>query len=630
METTESFNQTTTMKHTMKITPQCIIAAALMLLCPFAAAQKKSTPPPLTAQGEKLQTKYETMLSNLNKEIVAALPAIDEKKKAEFLEARAAIAALIAPEKGSTAADVAKYKEMQSQVDARIMASIRALLADHGAFLKSNALDGKLLKIAILGHGTPSGLAAFAQQGKAEELLLDKLFADEALMKQIALAQGAKDGNYGKAMQTYIAILEKNERAREVGTIFQHLALGTAIELGCNDPIERYQHYEKAYLDGELDPSFKDMTPWLCRFIMVGERGLNDLAWMREAMRNYRPDHIRTSDTHWRYVRLVKSDMPYNSIRENEELGTRSQQALALGGSCGPRAWFGRLTLRAFGIPSRNHPQTAHGALSHWTPSGWKVNLGAWWSNSPGGLDFYLDSQARSFPEPYMQVVRAQWIADALGEEDVDRVAYGQGGGFWNGLAFHTKQVIVADAALAKSEEEKKLAAMTADEAKTLLGESEAGLDETFDGEAYTIPDDHRKIITADDGAIILPAAACARPTTSTGRILFMANYEKTGTQVHYARLGKEPDLLTYYIEAPRDGKYMLNLDICTVAPEQSCLLRLNRRTSLTVELPFTLGMWERTKPVEIELKQGRNTLMLTSETGRGFTMREMKLDPVK
>lgn len=617
------------MKHMIKITTQGLVAAGLILLCPVATAQKRSSPPPLTAQGEKLLAKYETSLSSLNKEVVSALPAIDEKKKAAFIEARSVLHAIEIPEKGMTAADVAKMNELRSQAESAMMAASRALLADLEAFLSIDALDSKLVRLAILSHGTPQRLAAFAQQGKAEEALLDKLFADEALMKQIVVADGAKGGNYGRAMQVYASILEKNERAREVGTIFQHLALGTSIELSCTDPIERYQHYEKAFLDGELDPGFKDMTPWLVRFITVGERGLNDLAWMREAMRNYRPDHIRTSDTHWRYVRLVRSDMPYKSTRQNEELGTRSQQALALGGSCGPRAWFGRLTLRAFGIPSRNHPQTAHGALSHWTPTGWKVNLGAWWSASPGGLDFYLDSSARSHPEPYMKVLRAQWIADALGEDDVDRISYGRRGGFWNALAFHKKEVIVADAAIAKSEEEKKLAEMSADDARTLLGESEADLSETFDSKASVIPDDHRKIVFADDGSIILPPASAAKPTESTGRILFMENYQRTGTQVHYSRLGRQPELLTYYIEAPKEGKYMLTLDVCTIAPYQTSLLRLNRRTRLDVDLPYTSGMWEQTKPVEIELREGRNTLMLTSETGRGFSMREIKLEHV-
>lgn len=103
-----------------------------------------------------------------------------------------------------------------------------------------------------------------------------------------------------------------------------------------------------------------------------------------------------------------------------------------------------------------------------------------------------------------------------------------------------------------------------------------------------------------------------------------------TGTLVHYARLGKEPELITYHIEAPKDGKYRLTLDLCSVAPGQSSLIPLNRRTRIDVDFPYTLGIWERTKPVEIKLKEGRNTLMVTSNSGRGFTMREIKLEPVK
>ena len=52
--------------------------------------------------------------------------------------------------------------------------------------------------------------------------------------------------------------------------------------------------------------------------------------------------------------------------------------------------------------------------MNFWTPDGWVVRLGAWWSMNwcgpQGGLDFYLDSQAREFPELYMRVLRAQWI----------------------------------------------------------------------------------------------------------------------------------------------------------------------------------------------------------------------------
>ena len=59
--------------------------------------------------------------------------------------------------------------------------------------------------------------------------------------------------------------------------------------------------------------------------------------------------------------------------------------------------------------------------MNRWTPDGWVVNFGGWWSfnwcGPQGGLDFYLDSRAREFEEDYAKVLRAQWIGDALGQE---------------------------------------------------------------------------------------------------------------------------------------------------------------------------------------------------------------------
>ena len=66
------------------------------------------------------------------------------------------------------------------------------------------------------------------------------------------------------------------------------------------DPVKRYLHYEKAYLDGELDPAFKNMTAWECRFITNADAPDNVLAWGREMLRNYRPDQILTPDYGWR------------------------------------------------------------------------------------------------------------------------------------------------------------------------------------------------------------------------------------------------------------------------------------------------------------------------------------------
>ena len=552
------------------------------------------------------------------------------------------MANLKAPTEEADAVANAKYEKAKEQAAADALLKARSNLKDVDKFLASDSLDPKLLKAAIIRNATPQGLAEFAQQGPAEEKLLEQLFADEALMKQILNAGGANGGEYGEAMQVYTAILAKSERAREVGSIFQRLALGTAIHMpwlldkekgGVHnivyrtqttvDQVERYLHYEKAYLAGELDPAFKDMNTWECRFITDDPYSDEDLAWTRKMMQNYRPDHITNPDYKWRYVRIVKSDVPYVSPTSDPALGTPAQQHIALGGICGRRAFYGRLAARAFGIPSRASTQTGHGAMCHWTPDGWVVCLGAWWSSAwcgpQGGLDFLLDSQAREHVDDYKQVLRAQWIGDALGEPDVNIRQYGSGGGFWDGLAFYKKRAVVEDAEIEALE---LAGGMKLGESDELLGDEK--------GEEIEIPESDKTIVFGDDGKITIPAAACDRPTNSTDKVAFMKSWDG-GTQIHYSRLGQRPELIRYSVEAPTAGTYTLVADVATVSPKQEIILRLNRRTLIDISLPYTKGMWDESKPVTIDLKEGRNTLMFTCRApNRGVTMKEIQLVPVK
>ena len=37
------------------------------------------------------------------------------------------------------------------------------------------------------------------------------------------------------------------------------------------DPVKRYHHYKKAYLDGELDPTFKNLSTWDLRMVVNGD-----------------------------------------------------------------------------------------------------------------------------------------------------------------------------------------------------------------------------------------------------------------------------------------------------------------------------------------------------------------------
>jgi hypothetical protein len=607
------------------------------------AAKKQVEEVPLSARGKELLAQYTKQLETLRSEVQAAIPAVDEAKKARFLEIRAKWSAI--PRSNSeTPAAVAKANEaLAAQLQADAMDSAGDLLTVLSPVLSSEALDSKLMRVAILNHGTPIGLAEFAQQGATQEKLLDQLFADEALMRQILEAGGANGGEYGEMMEVYTAILAKSERARERGTIFQRLALGMAIQMpwlndrepgsvngilfNANSGIEqvpRYLHYEKAFLDGELDPAFKDFNTWECRYIANDPYSNEDLAWFRQMLRNYRPDHITMDDYKWRYIRMVKSDVPYTSTTHDSSLGTPAQEHIALGGICGRRAALGRISTRAFGIPSRQSTQVRHGAMCHWTPDGWVICLGAWWTEAfcgPwDGVDFLLDSQARELDD-YQLVRRAQWLGDAFAEEDVSiaRGASGKGGGFWNSLAYMKKHIIVEKA---KVEALELAGGMKLGESDELLG------DEV--GEEIDIPEEFTQITAADDGTLTMPAVACYSPRKPSDRILFLKSWDE-GYQLHYSRLGQQPELFKYRVEVPADGEYELTGEAATVSPNLEMLVRINREEPAPLAMPYTKGFWETSKPVRVKLTEGRNTISFTARTpNRGVSIKNWHLKPVK
>ena len=270
--------------------------------------------------------------------------------------------------------------------------------------------------------------------------------------------------------------------------------------------------------------------------------------------------------------------------------------------------------------------------MNRWTPDGWVVNFGGWWSfnwcGPQGGLDFYLDSRAREFEDDYLKVLRSQWIGDALGEEDVSLRQYGQGGGFWDGLAFYLKRAIVEDANLEETDTDSALAALSAEEAR-LLGESDKVLGEEGVKE-IVIPDEDKKIIVTEDGTVTVPAVACSSPRNNTDKVIFLNSYDG-GMQLHYQRLGSQPEILKYSVEVPSAGKYEMTMNVCTVSEEDPVIARLNRRTIVNTILPYTKGTWQRTKPETIELREGRNTIQFTYRApNRGVSFKDFQLKPLE
>ena len=628
------------------------LAIGILSVSPTLSFTRNKGPMPvLNKRGIELEKQYAQELDLISKQIANALPKIDQQNKDSFETARTELAALKKPREDDPEPLQKKYHEAKPLAESKALESARPLIAELESLLNSEVLDGKLMKAAILRHGTPAGLAEFAQQSEHHKTLLDKLLTNEKLMKQVLLSGRANGGEYGEAMEVYHAILEASERARKPG-ILQRLALGTALHQPWLDEnkkgsvnglvfsdhknpdgqVSRYLHYEQAFLNGELDPQFKDFNAWECRFITNDPYTNEELSWGRSMLRQFRPDHITNPDQKWRYTRVVKSDLPYCSTRHDPSLGLPQQQALALGGICGRRAFFGRFIARAFGIPSRRSTQSGHAALNRWTPDGWVVNFGGWWSfnwcGPQGGLDFYLDSRAREFEDDYLKVLRSQWIGDALGEEDVSLRQYGQGGGFWDGLAFYLKRAIVEDANLEETDTDSALAALSAEEAR-LLGESDKVLGEEGVKE-IVIPEEDKKIIVTEDGTVTVPAVSCSSPRNNTDKVIFLNSYDG-GMQLHYQRLGSQPEILKYSVEVPSAGKYEMTMNVCTVSEEDPVIARLNRRTIVNTILPYTKGTWQRTKPETIELREGRNTIQFTYRApNRGVSFKDFQLKPLE
>jgi hypothetical protein len=710
----------------MEIKPISAIVAALIALAaamPVAEAKnsaKATTTLDLSDSGKRLENAYTAELQSLRKRITAALPALDDRSKTAYLNARKAELAAVTTitetqaqldkingakglvahaqgkwiggadksiaeakaklakaatdsERKAAKDDLAKWeknreegvaalkertaameaaererpkveKQLAAAKDALAKAktssieSIKRLgLAD---ILSSDKLDGLLAKHSVLTEATPAGLAKFAQQSPEHEKLVGQLLADEKLMIQMLVADGADGGRYGEAMQIYADIKKASTKVSQ--GILQRLALAVALDHAVANPqrnadgrkdapanvhpVNRYLHFEKAFLAGELDPHFKELTAWDLRMVVDGEEPDEILTWGRQMLRNYRPDHVTTADMGWRYVALVRTDIPYGSqdnIYDEDDLHF-FQNILKNGGICGRRAFIGRFVLRAFGVPTTARPQKAHAALAHWTPDGWVVCLGGgWgvgWTKTPydKDLDFLATTQARALGDHFLSVKRAQWIGDAMGEPRSYGFLTKNEPAFWNGVSLYTQRALI------EASKAKTLAAVGEDIAEATESKVKEKIIEV------TMTEEDRRAVVDAKGVITLPAVATSNPTKSGGRVIFQNSF-LGGKQLHYSR-GKGSQPFEYTFDAPAAGKYRITARVATPSWKQGLTIVVNGSgQAVDMPLPYTVGMWENSEPVEIELAKGSNVLRFNREGDvKGVSIRDFTLTPVK
>lgn len=544
-------------------------------------------------------------------------------------ERQAALDAALVNEERFNRENEAAQSALRQAREAESAASKR-LLDALSPTLGSGAMDLTLMRGAILAHATPAGLAAFAQADPAHAAIIDALLNDETLMREMLEAGGAIHGEWGNAAKIFAAIQQASPRAAEGH--FRRLAVGTAVVHARPiaqskpaepadapdvnvDPVKRYLHYEKAFLDGELDPAFEHLTAWEYRHVVNCQSPDEILQWGRTMLRNYRPDHIYNGNYAWRYVVSVRTEVPYGSqnVHLDDPKLHQFQNIICNGGVCGRRAFFGRFILRSFGIPTWGVTQRAHAAVGHWTPDGWVTVLGAgfhasWWDRddvSMSGNQFLLETQARAHPDEFIKALRAQWISRILGEQaynDRRNVA----GGFWSRASLYQQRVLASTA-------------RTLDPVGQELAEANER-EQQLRSEAVAATD---KEVRQENGVMIVPAVAHGQ---ASGRSAAMKSIAEEGMQLHM--LGGFS--ASYEVDVPRAGEFVFVVRVATVQKGQKFRFSVNGVGPMEIDVPYTLGMWEHTQPITLELQRGTNAINLELVQGsRGVTVKDLKLKAV-
>ena len=146
------------------------------------------------------------------------------------------------------------------------------------------------------------------------------------------------------------------------------------------------------------------------------------------------------------------------------------------------------------------------------------------------------------------------------------------------------------------------------------------------------ITEEDRKIRRRQDGVITIPAAATSKPTEEhAARSSSWTASSAASSCTTAAPAGSQE--FEYTFDAPAAGKYALTARVATPSWKQNLLVTVNDadEAGRRSPLPHTVGMWDTTEPVAVELKNGRNVLRFTRDSdgnAKGITIKEFKLVP--
>lgn len=462
--------------------------------------------------------------------------------------------------------------------------------------LKDKAFVNTLCQRQLIAKVRVDDIDAFAKAGETNQRFLMWLLNNSRAMGMYLKSDPPSQGEYLNSLKIWNEIYHADPGSRS--GIYLKLAIGTCLahatpiecfgERGVIDPVSRYAHFKTAHLNDKLFTSFNSLSVWEYRKVVDSQASDLELAWAREMLRTFRPDLVLGE----RVVRIVSE---VHRKRPEWGLGSRTFPKLINGGGkCGPRSWFGRMSCRAFGIPVWGTKFPGHACTGYLSPGGWRTAYGgkiqkSKWDGQTG-VEFLAEAEARSHEKDFSQAEHLRWLADAMTSEKRAKTVRGV-------AAEITKLAAAKPKTEAKREGLPIIAPIPSE-----------------------IPPDRRN---KRPGVLHIEAAEFTKKSHTNVHECMTG-----GKQIYFPKIGDkwgdEPQV-EYVVEVPATGMYGLTMRTAAVNLRQA--IEVECGSDLTVNVPYTRGLWGTTPEVDMPLREGKQTLTLTRpRPHRGVALRWLEL----
>jgi hypothetical protein len=283
--------------------------------------------------------------------------------------------------------------------------------------------------------------------------------------------------------------------------------------------------------------------------------------------------------------------------------------------------------------------QEGHAAMSRWTPhnGGWITRFGAgfaygWWDDQ-GGVDFFLETQARSacgsLANYAQQVLRLQWTAAFYQENEssIRKDGLPDGKSPWYSLGMMQRLVIASQSATTTNDDDHSSTRMRCNKHVTDDPCVEAKIQRIRLHQQIGMNGPRQ--VTDDGKIVVIPAATCSAPTTTTNNVLFLPSFlggqqlfVKEDAEVEYTLpescvIGQSFRLTLVLATAHR---FEQNLTVSCGDDEQS--------TSYVVPMKYTMALWGDTEGVVVTLASNKLVVKRTAQNF-GFSLNEIRLERI-